>query len=104
MHTANQLVDYCSSNSLASSACQSDLSVVQGMNAHVGEQKLLFSRLLCDIMQSITTVEGPMTAQDHAHLLQPMPEEQAGSLSGSEFFWENLYHITRVKTEQMELD
>ena len=45
-----------------------------------------------------------MTAQDHAHLLQPMPEEQAGLLSGSEFFSENLYHITRVKTEQMELD
>jgi hypothetical protein len=72
---------------------------VQGMNTLVCEQKEQFSKLLCD-MQVRTNVEGPMTAQDHARLFPPTPEEQA---LVSEFFFYNSYFVTRVKTaEAME--
>ena len=47
------------------------------MNTLACEQKEQFSKLLCD-MQVRTNVEGgPMTAQDHARLFPPTPEEQA---------------------------
>ncbi len=67
---------------------------VQGLNTLVCEQKSQLSKLLCD-MQVRTNVEGPMTAQDHAHLFPPTLEEQA---LVSEFFFYNSCFVTRVKT------
>ena len=67
---------------------------VQGLNTVVWLQKSQLSKLLCD-MQVPTNVEGPMTAQDHAHLFPPALEEQAHV---SEFFFYSSYFVSRLKT------
>jgi hypothetical protein len=83
---------------------------VKGMNTLMCEQKSQLSKLVSD-MQNRANIEGPMIAQDHARLFPPTLEEQALL---SEFFYYNLYYVTRVKTAeaieeagmtvQMELD
>jgi hypothetical protein len=83
---------------------------VQGMNTLMCKQQSQLSKLVSD-MQKRASIEGPMTAQDHACLFPTMPEERA---LVSEFIYNNLHYVTRVKTAegieeaemtvQMELD